>query len=177
MVFKKRRAVPVVNREEKPRGLKLSRPSMKVDGRWLVIYGTIVIVLCVAILRPLNTYMDQKAETARLKASIAEKQIEKERLLAELEKYDSEAYVKEQARKRLGVIAPGEKAYRVMTPELENQGSHVSTKEETKAKNPWYEKLWDSVTIVEPAEEAEQQSDQPQMNLPLIPADPPSEQP
>ncbi|QGY54979.1 septum formation initiator family protein [Corynebacterium pseudotuberculosis] len=174
MMIKKKRAVPVVNRPERTRGFKLPRKRIRLHARGLVIVGIVVVILVVMIFRPLHTYMVQRADIARLASSIEQKQQKKDDLLSELDKYKSDAYIREQARTRLGVIARGERAYRVLTPELEAKdpiGGGESTRHDDS--RPWFEKLWDSVSIPEPSAEENGGSEGPEMHLPIIPTEAP----
>ncbi|ARU45858.1 septum formation initiator family protein [Corynebacterium silvaticum] len=175
MVIKKKRVVPVVNRPERTRGFKLPRKRIRLHARGLIIVGIVVVILVVMIFRPLHTYMVQRADIARLTSSIEQKQQKKNDLLSELDKYKSDAYVREQARTRLGVIARGERAYRVLTPELESKepmggGEHTNHNDS----RPWFEKLWDSVSIPETPAEETGEAHGPEMHLPIIPTEAPA---
>lgn len=175
MVIKKKRAVPVVNRPERTRGFKLPRKRIHLHARGLIIVGIVLVILVVMIFRPLHTYMMQRADIARLTSSIEQKQQKKDDLLSELDKYKSDAYIREQARTRLGVIARGERAYRVLTPELEAKepmggGENINHDDS----RPWFEKLWDSVSIPEASEEETGGADGPEMHLPFIPTEAPA---
>lgn len=171
MVFSKRRAVPVVNRNSKRSKPQAKvRPRVRVNSRGVVALAVVVVVVLLVILLPLRIYMQQRAEIVRVTAQIQANEAEKQRLLAEIEKYNNPAYVQEQARARLGVIEPGELAFRVIDPSLQARGTELQdTTENLPGESPWFEQLWDSVTIPEPVvSEAT-----PEMQMPLAPVEEP----
>lgn len=138
------KTVPVVNR--KPAPAARPKPKMQLKPASLLALGVVIIIVMAIILVPLRIYMQQRAEIGRVSAQIQANEAEKQRLLDEIEKYNNQAYVREQARLRLGVIEPGETAFRVLDPALEDTTTQL---EQTKAEpeQPWFEQLWDSVTI------------------------------
>ena len=76
-------------------------------------------------------------------------------LESDLNRYQSEAYIREQARLRLGVIEPGETAFRIVDPALDTDTSVTSAGNEEEPLGAWYENLWDSVTKPEALGEEE----------------------
>lgn len=168
---KNSRVVPVVNRKTSRRlpQVKISRPRLSLLEIIIVVIVTIFLLLVVG--QPLKNYQEQRAEIARLSSEIAQQEQQKEELLATLSRYQSEQYIKEQARTRLGVIEPGEIAFRVLDPEFENRrqtGNVANTGQETP--KSWYGLLWDSVTLEDSLED-------PVIPQPEIPAaNPPAAQ-
>lgn len=110
----------------------------------LIVLSVIVVLWIVA--QPLSNFYEQRQEIARLQESIVAKQQEKDRLQDTIERYNSEEYVKEQARNRLGVIDKGETAFRVLDPRLQREAAGTITEREEAQSRTWYEVLWDSIT-------------------------------
>lgn len=139
----------------------------------LLVAAGLVVFLAVSIAQPLRNYFQQRAELARINATIASQEEERDRLTAELDRYMNEDYIKEQARTRLGLIEPGEVAFRILSPQI-----NASSEDPTAAQSPeepkqWYEQLWDSIAVPE-AQQKPQENTPPQTNpqehrLPILP--------
>lgn len=140
-----RTRVPVSNRSAAHKPRRPSLPVRRLDIPSLAVIGVVMILILGAIYVPLKNYFDGRTEIARLTESIAAKEAEKQELIDEIAKYDDEEFVEQQARRRLGVIEPGETAWRVIDPRMD-QDSQVTTASDDAAVQPaWYEVLWDSV--------------------------------
>ena len=62
-----------------------------------------------------------------------------------IDKYKSDAYIEQEARRRLGVVEEGEVAFRILDPEI-TSGDSVTTDEQAEAESRnWHEVLWDSI--------------------------------
>lgn len=153
---KSRTTVPVASRAADRKAAQSSAPAVAGSGRSrnrldLVGLGVLVLValLILAVIAvPLRNYYQGRTEIARLNESIIAKQDEKETLLSEIEKYESDAYIEQEARRRLGVIDEGEVAFRILDPEI-TSGDSMTTDQEAEAESrDWYEVLWDSVAEV-----------------------------
>ncbi len=169
MAKKSRRNIPIVNRAEQESGINIKIPRIRLGYKPLILIIMVVILVLVMITVPLRNYMEQRAEIARLSSSINALNNQKTVLEGEIEKYQSEEYIKEQARIRLGVIEPGEMAFRVIDPALENQRqTGDSFQNDDATTGSWYEVLWDSVTTPETLEETEE-TPTPTGNMPLAP--------
>lgn len=169
MAKKSRRNVPIVNRAEQESGINIKIPRVRLGYKPLILVIVVVIIVLIMITVPLRNYMAQRAVIAQLDASINSLSSQKTTLQTEIKKYKSEEYVKEQARIRLGVIEPGEVAFRVVDPALENQrqtGDSAGTTDSSTGS--WYEILWDSVTVPETIEKAEE-TPTPTGKMPIAP--------
>ena len=135
-----------------------------------VIATVLVIFLALSIATPLRNYFEQRAEIARLDEKIHAQEQRKNELTDELNRYNNEDYIKEQARTRLGLIEPGESAYRIISPRIKSTapGDGVTGDEGQQGEREWYQKLWDSLSVPEPTPEQIQQEQQ-QNHLPTIP--------
>lgn len=145
-----RTSVPVASRvSERKRppkaNSKLKKPRSRMDIAGYAVLAVVSIIVMLAVATPLNNYYAGRAEIARLNESIAAKQAEKERLLNEIGKYQSESYIQQEARRRLGVVAPGETAYRILDPKMTADDSLTTDGDAQREAQPWYGVLWDSV--------------------------------
>ena len=148
---KSRTTVPVASRAADRKATSKSKTSPAGTGRNrldLVGFGVLVLValLILAVIAvPLRNYYQGRTEIIRLDESIMVKQDEKERLLTEIDKYKSDAYIEQEARRRLGVVEEGEVAFRILDPEI-TSGDSVTTDEQAEAESRnWHEVLWDSI--------------------------------
>ncbi|AKK02740.1 FtsB family cell division protein [Corynebacterium epidermidicanis] len=172
--------VPVANqRQRTPRPGRAVGPTKKnrkmrfgVLELGVALFVMLLFLLTIAI--PLRNYFEQRNEIKRVSAAIVQKQQRKEDLLGELEKYRNEAYVQEQARNRLGVIAPGEVAFRVLDPQMQKEDS-VTTREAAngETQQPWFDTLWGAIST--PEQEVltgETPAPAPEMHMPIKPTAP-----
>lgn len=145
-----RTSVPVASRVSERKNppkasSKLKKPRSRMDIAGYAVLAAVSIIVMLAVATPLNNYYAGRAEIARLNESIAAKQAEKERLLGEIGKYQSESYIQQEARRRLGVVAPGETAYRILDPQMTADDSLTTDGDAQREAQPWYGVLWDSV--------------------------------
>ncbi|CAI37655.1 cell division protein [Corynebacterium jeikeium] len=119
---------------------------------WLVTL-VLVVFLAVSIANPLRNYFEQRAELAQLNQEIEAQEKEKAELTSELNRYRDEDYIKEQARTRLGLIEPGESAYRIISPKIHADELGTESEEgsngESEGNRDWYAQLWDSISTPE----------------------------
>ena len=104
-----------------------------------------------------RAYLGQRAMLDDLTAQVTAAEAREEQLAAQLDRWQTDAYVIAQARERLSYVMPGETAYRVIDPESVLDPGLTSSAEpgaETGlalpaggAVAPWYTTIWDSVTI------------------------------
>lgn len=148
-----RHTVPVVSRDSAHRPRRRPRlPKVRLNTAEIAVLVVVTILILITIAVPLRNYYQGRSEIARLNESIAAKQREKEELLAEIDKYQDEAYIKEQARTRLGLIEPGETAFRIIDPRMDQEHTVTTSHEELEEERTWYVTLWDSVATP-PAED------------------------
>ncbi|QCB28102.1 FtsB family cell division protein [Corynebacterium endometrii] len=151
---RRRNSVPVASRaadrasreREAARAKELaSKNRSRMDIAGVSVLIAVVLIILFAIAVPLRNYYDGRTELARLNESIASAQQEKERLQTEIERYQDPEYIRQEARRRLGLVAPGEVAYRIVDPRM-SQGESLSTDKQAESdQREWYEVLWDSV--------------------------------
>ncbi|HCT15029.1 FtsB family cell division protein [Corynebacterium nuruki] len=113
----------------------------------------VVTVMALTVAQPLRNYFQQKADLAQVNAKIDDQIQQRQDLSDELNRYRDENYVKEQARVRLGVVEPGETAYRLTDPKIDagatgapGAGEAPEDRGDGDKDNPWYTRLWGSVS-------------------------------
>lgn len=177
---KSRTTVPVVSRAatqreaaakakktQKARGERMGR--MGIVGLSVILVVVLIVLLTIAV--PLRNYYHVRSETARLQQSIAAKQAQKEELLNEIDKYKSEDYLEQEARRRFGVIAEGETAYRIMDRRMNPDSTVTTNKLDDVDERPWYEILWGSIAEDEDVSATGSTNANPG-SLPVAPASP-----
>jgi hypothetical protein len=111
--------------------------------------AVVLLILAISYGTSLRIYFSQAHEIAATKAEIAERQQRIFQLQGELERWDDDAYVRAQARERLGWVVPGETGYTVVDSDGKPLGGGAEIKAETApnepAQNSWWSKLWGSV--------------------------------
>lgn len=135
--------------------------------------GLLVLFLVATLAIPLRTYAQQQAEVAATRDNISRMEQRISELEKEKELFSNPAYIREQARVRLGLIEPGERPFRILDPKVDSQPLPQSEQIPQRRAKRWYESLWDSITIP-PQEEpaapnpAREQATNPE-NLPTVP--------
>ena len=151
-----RNRVPVASRAADIRKAQRAQLKQKQKPDRMSIAGVgvivaIVLVVLFAIAIPLRNYYHGRSEIARLNESIAAKQDEKAALLEKIDRYKSDEYIKQEARRRFGVVDEGETAYRIIDPQIKPDDQLTTDGQKEEDSREWYEVLWDSVA--EPPEE------------------------
>ena len=155
-----------------------------------------ILTVLIAIAVPLRNYYEGRSEIARAQASIEALQQRKDELEADIARHEDPVYVEQEARRRLGVLAEGETAWRIIDPRMTQ--NPAITSEEAPDDREWHQFLWDSlreipeveapeeVPVEEPAPEGEPVSEEepvpeempaePEHSLEEAPAEAPTEQ-
>jgi len=111
--------------------------------------AVVLLILAISYATSLRIYFSQAHEIATTKAEIAERQQRIVQLQGELARWDDEAYVRTQARERLGWVVPGETGYTVVDADGKPLGGGAEITAETApdepVQNSWWSKLWGSV--------------------------------
>ncbi|MCT2339134.1 septum formation initiator family protein [Corynebacterium sp. p3-SID1056] len=171
------RTVPVASRERgkdqraaKATAKKRRLPAMfQQDITSTAILIALVIAVLIAIAVPLRNYYEGRAEIARAQSSIEQLERRKAELEADIAKYEDPAYVEQEARRRLGVMAEGESAWRIIDPRMSHSPS--ITTDEVPDERSWSEVMWDSLRELPepdapaPTEHSEQPTDASQTDL------------
>lgn len=133
-------------------GRSFTRLARTTSPLALLLVLVVLLILVVSIAAPLRNYTEQRKELKAINAEIQAQEQRRDELDAQLKRYRSDDYVREQARTRLGLIEPGESAYRIISPRIragnpESQDAPGSM--DLPDTRPWYEQLWDSISVPE----------------------------
>jgi cell division protein FtsB len=111
--------------------------------------AVVLLILTISYATSLRIYFAQAHEIASTKAEIAERQERIGELQGELARWGDEAYVRTQARDRLGWVVPGETGYTVVGADGKPLGGGAKISAETapdeSVQDAWWSKLWGSV--------------------------------
>jgi cell division protein FtsB len=111
--------------------------------------AVVLLILTISYATSLRIYFSQAQEISATKAEIAERQQRIRDLQGELARWDDEAYVRTQARERLGWVVPGETGYTVVDADGNplGGGAKISAEgaPEQQPQDSWWSKLWGSV--------------------------------
>lgn len=126
----------------------LRRRSYGLTARAIAL-AVVLLILTISYVTSLRIYFSQAHEISATKAEIAERQQRIHDLQGELARWDDEAYVRTQARERLGWVVPGETGYTVVDADGKplGGGAQISAEAspEQQPENTWWAKLWGSV--------------------------------
>jgi cell division protein FtsB len=111
--------------------------------------AVVLLILTISYATSLRIYFAQAHEIASTNAEITERQQRIRELQGELASWGDEAYVRTQARQRLGWVVPGEIGYTVVGADGKPLGGGAKITAETapdeSAQDAWWSKLWGSV--------------------------------
>lgn len=111
--------------------------------------AVVALILTISYATSLRIYFSQAHEISATKAEIAERQQRIRDLQGELARWDDEAYVRTQARERLGWVVPGETGYTVVDADGNPLGGGAKITAEAapeqRPQDSWWSKLWGSV--------------------------------
>lgn len=133
---------PKVKRPREARGFRITRRAVAL----FVVFA----LLAASYANSLRIYFDQDRQIAQARAEIRQRTESISALDSELKRWQDPAYVKAQARTRLGWVMPGEVGYRVIGADgkpigngaqIDREGSMPAGEEPP----TWYESMWGSV--------------------------------
>ena len=140
---------PDILDEDRPKPTPVWQRSLRFTRRALVL-ALVVVVLAISFGGSLRIYLTQQHDLAVAEQQIRDRSAQIADLEAELARWDDPAYVKAQARDRLGWVMPGETGYRVVGPDGKPLGGGVVIESEQKLpagehEPVWWDRLWGSV--------------------------------
>jgi cell division protein FtsB len=140
---KRRTAGPQQPRPPRTRG------SRNLTGRAAVVL-LVLGALIVSYAQSLRVWFDQHQQISALQQEIRDREKRVEQLNDEIARWDDDAYVRAQARQRLGWVMPGEVGYRVIGADGKPVGAppaptDPADTQSDEQKPTWYTKLWGSV--------------------------------
>ena len=146
---RRRTGAPAPKRPEPAGRSTDARPSRSLTGRAAVVL-LVLGALVVSYAQSLRVWFDQHQQITALTEEIDNREQRVGQLTDEISRWDDDAYVRAQARQRLGWVMPGEVGYRVIGAD----GKPLGTTQQpagpaATAKNAstWYTKLWGSVEV------------------------------
>lgn len=145
----------------------------KFSPKGMIVAAVLAVFLALSISTPLRNYYEQRSELAEVNSTIVGQEQRKAELTDELNRYSNEDYIKEQARTRLGLIEPGESAFRIISPSINASAPDPALDDNADEENKrWYTKLWDSISIPEEELTPEEftTGDVENHHLPTVPA-------
>lgn len=164
-----------------------ARVFPKQDMASVVILISVVLLVLLAIAAPLRNYYEGRAEIARAQESIERLEARKEALESDIAMYEDDAFMRQEARRRLGVVEEGETVWRILDPRMSAPDNITTAADQIPDDREWSEVLWDSLRDIPEAEapEAEAdaseqeapQPDAPQPEAPAAPEQPAGEAP
>jgi cell division protein FtsB len=110
--------------------------------------AVVFLILTISYATSLRIYFAQSSEIAATQQEIGERQSRIAELQTDLARWNDDAYVKTQARARLGWVMPGETGYKVVDKDGKALGGGAEINAPKKATPPqdaWWDKLWGSV--------------------------------
>lgn len=162
------RKVPVASRDKEnaeraaqkaARGRSRALPKQDMVG--VVVLIAVVLLVLMAIAAPLRNYYEGRAEIARANESIARLEAQKQALEDDIAMYDDDAFIKQEARRRLGVMEEGETAWRIIDPRMSAPEAITTGKEDIPDDRAWPEVMWDSLRPAEGTPPAPSRIDEP----------------
>lgn len=144
-------------------GRRHTPPHLWRLGALIVLLGFLALFLTPT----LRGYLDQRAAISRAEQQVAAEQDRIAGIEAELERWEDDAYVEQQARERLRFVKPGEVAFSVLDDTGEELSEPLSgmtpVTEDVHANRPWYGQVWESVIT---ANEGVPEQDAPPASVP-----------
>jgi cell division protein FtsB len=107
----------------------------------------LAVVICVLVLTlayPLRLYLKQQSKLSELARTNAQTQVRVDGLRSAVQRYDDQAWVEDEARRRLHYIKPGERAYLMPaapTPTPGDDDAHRGSS----GGSAWYGRLWSEI--------------------------------
>lgn len=114
-----------------------------------MVFSCVLLLAFVLVYPTLSSYLQHRAEVDQLRSQVEAARQRNDDLAAELLRWDDEAYVRAQARERLSFVMPGEKAFRVVDPEIVPDTAPAAEGPasvlDSGSTLPWYATVWESV--------------------------------
>ena len=132
-----------------------ARVFPKQDMASVVILISVVLLVLLAIAAPLRNYYEGRAEIARAQESIERLEARKQVLESDIAMYEDDAFMRQEARRRLGVVEEGETVWRILDPRMSAPDNITTAADEIADDREWSEVLWDSLRDIPEVEAPE----------------------
>jgi cell division protein FtsB len=111
---------------------------------------SVLVILTLSYANSLRIYLEQQRDLGEAQQQIAQRTAQISQLQDELNRWNDPAFVKAQARDRLGWLLPGEKGFKVIGPDGKPLGTGVVLNSQTELPpgehtQMWFDRLWGSV--------------------------------
>ena len=143
-----------------------ARVFPKQDMASVVILISVVLLVLLAIAAPLRNYYEGRAEIARAQESIERLEARKQALESDIAMYEDDAFMRQEARRRLGAVEEGETVWRILDPRMSAPDNITTAADEIPDDREWSEVLWDSLRDIPEAEAPEAEADVPEQEAP-----------
>ena len=141
------------------------RPNLTARAVALVV---VLLILTISYASSLRIYFAQANEIAATTTEISERQHKIADLQTELAQWGDPAYVKTQARERLGWVMPGETGFKVVGADGKPLGGgaeiEAETAQDAAPRDAWWDTMWGSV---ETADKPAPAKPQPKVEKPI----------
>lgn len=114
-----------------------------------VILAAVLCALALTLAVPMRTYFSQRSESAQLAEQRRDLENDLTRLRDRRAQQEDPAYIRSEARDRLRLVMPGDTAYIVQVPGIEQPAVPVPTSQ-ARRPDPWYTQLWRSMSNPQP---------------------------
>lgn len=160
------RAQRAAERKQRSR-TRRARVFPKQDMASVVILISVVLLVLLAIAAPLRNYYEGRAEIARAQESIERLEARKQALESDIAMYEDDAFMRQEARRRLGVVEEGETVWRILDPRMSAPDNLTTAADEIPDDREWSEVLWDSLRDIPEVEAPESpETDAPEQEAP-----------
>ncbi len=123
----------------------------------LLLLGVVIATVAVTLAQSLRVYFAQAQEIAALRTEIEQTNEQIATLKDQIERWNDPAFVKAEARERLGWVMPGETGYRVIGADGKPIGGDSTVLAPIPQSGLWWEKVWGSVAVADiPVAETEE---------------------
>lgn len=122
--------------------------------RRAVALGVVIVALLISFVGTFQIYLNQQRDLAEAEQEIRDRSAQIADLQAELDRWNDPAYVKAQARERLGWVMPGETGYRLVDDDGKPIGGGVTLQSQQRPvagedDQSWWQKLAGSVATAD----------------------------
>ncbi|WP_216893856.1 FtsB family cell division protein [Nocardia alni] len=114
-----------------------------------VVLAAVLCALALTLAVPMRTYLSQRAESSQLSQQRRELETQVSQLRDRRAQQQDPNYIKTEARDRLRLVMPGDTAYIVQVPGIEQPAVPTPAPAPRKP-DPWYTELWRSMNTPQP---------------------------